>query len=412
MPKKVRKTKAKREEEDDEDDDDEDEDGDTETEDDSDDDEDEDDDSDDDDDDDEGEDESDSEDDDGDDDDEDSDDDSEDEDDSDDDDDDEESSSDDGEELSWDTDDAEGGGLPEGRCVLLNPRTRLGDVSNYPDDDPEGVPLLSIDCVPVVKGGKLSTEIEPFEIHLTNGKRENVLPNKKGTGFIPNPDAKRQARGMARNSNTFYFTKSLEEAGFPKKKLKAKGIVAIHGTEVEITRVAQPKRTNRNAAADDPDAKMGGDTMPSVTTIYSLPWESKGKKARAAAEAALSKRKKKGKGKKSSSSKSSKKKGAKRPKGDEDKRKPAAKSSKKSSGKPEKLIALIAEKAINKVLKSEKYARKGIAADDAYTAIFPAVKENAQRKAIMKLVQSAEWMQGDDRPWLYDDKTERYTAVG
>lgn len=286
--------------------------------------------------------------------------------------------------ISWDTDDAEAGGLPEGRCVLKNPRTRLASTAQYNEDDADGVPVLTIDCVP--------PEGDPFVIHLTAGKPDRILPTDDGTDFKPAPGSK--AKGLSKSSNTFYFIKSLEDAGFPKKKLRANGIAAIDGTDVELVRVPQPKR--RGLAADDEEQKER--TMPSVSEVHSFPWDKKGAKARDAATAALKSSKK---GKKGKPTKKGKKGGKSRPKAEAPKR----------SAKSDGAIIETTEKFVLKALSSEPASKKGIPAGNVYNEVFHLVKKHPERNAIMELVGESDFMTADERPWAFDDKLERYTRV-
>lgn len=288
--------------------------------------------------------------------------------------------------FSWDTDDAEVGGLPEGRVVLMNAHTRSASTSNYEEDDADGVPVTSITCVPVEGDGT------PFNIHLSAGKANRLQPTADGSSFEPAEGSK--ARGLSKSSNTYYFFKALEDAGFPKDRIRAKGLRAINGTEVELLRVPQPER--RGLAAVEPGERLTR-TMPSVSEIYSLPWESKGAKARAKAEAALTK-----KGGKSA-------KGG-RPKAaevEEEEEEPAPVKA-KANGKE---VLEAAEKAIVKTLAQSPHRDKGISSDDLYPLAFQLVKAHPQRKHIMALVEDEKWVRHDDRPWYYEDKTDRIRRI-
>lgn len=296
--------------------------------------------------------------------------------------------------VSWDPEDAEVGGLPEGRIVLLNPRTRLGSTADYKEDDPDGVPLFSLDAVP--SGKKWDESALPFEIHLTAGKVSRIVPNDDGTDFVPAEGS--HATGLSKSSNTYFFIKSLTDAGFPVKKMRMKGIATIHGTVVELQRVPQPKR---NFAAAAEGEKQGGDSMPSVQEIYSLPWESKGQKERDRAEAVLAKFKAKS-GKRG-------KKGAKkgRPKGEGVSDEGGGDSGSLSA----KAIKKLADKAVLAAIKSPAYRKKGLPLAEVFTAAFQQVRKHPERQEIMALVKRTAYIEHDDRPWLYDDKTERLKLI-
>lgn len=312
--------------------------------------------------------------------------------------------------ISWDTDDAEGGGLPEGRFVLLNPHTRFGAFSNYNEDDNDGgAPMLSIAGVPVDKKGRVVGE--SMMIHLTAGKRERIIPTDDGTDFQAAPGKEGKVKGLSKSSNAFYFVKSAEDAGLTKEKLRAKGMAIFDGMEVDIARVPQPERPGLVAKEEGEDAFPK--TMPSIETIHSFPWESKGKIAREAAQAAFSKKKKGGK--------------SSRPKAEaaedqdeedeadldtkfpkEGKAKTAKAKVKKSSDSD---LIEAAEAAILKAASLDKYKKKGLKKDDIYPASFQFVSKHPERKSIMALIESSDFYADDARPWNWDDNLERIILV-
>jgi hypothetical protein len=301
--------------------------------------------------------------------------------------------------FSWDTDDAESGGLPEGRVVLMRAHTRLASTTDpNQDDDDDGYPVLSIMCVPVDGG-------EPFSVHLSAGKAARLIPSEDGGSFQPAEGS--SAKGLSKSSNCFYFIKSLEDAGFPKDKIRSKGISIINGTEAELHRVDQPKRRNL-VAVDEETGEERTRTMPTITTIYSLPWEKKGLKAREAAELAL---KGKGKGKKPVAG------AGKKPKPvieDDDEEEEAQLNKKFPKAEKKGAVDLdsAAEKAVMQALNEPSHKKKGLPETEAYPAAFQYVQKDPNRKGIMALIKDDEWLRDDDRPWAYDPNLERLTLVG
>lgn len=296
--------------------------------------------------------------------------------------------------VSWDPEDAESGGLPEGRIVLLNPRTRLGSLQDYKEDDPDGIPMFSVDAVPSGKGWDEGAQ--PFEIHLSAGKSSRLVPNDDGTNFVPAEGSK--AKGLSKNSNTFFFIKSLSDAGFPQKKFRLKGIVAIHGSVVELVRVPQPKR---EFAAQAEGASGGDKSMASISKVYSFPWEEKGAKERARAEAIFAKFKKRGKG----------------GKGKSGKQKGTAKVGKKGAtkGRPKDesgggSTQGIAEKTILAVISSPAYKKKGLPLADLYSQAFQRVKQHPRRAEIMKHVKEPLFYNHVNRPFKFSTNRETFTV--
>lgn len=297
--------------------------------------------------------------------------------------------------ISWDTDDAEAGGLPEGRVELVKPHTRLASTANYEEDDTDsGVPVLSIKCYPVDK--KNARVGDPFNIHLSAGKAARLIPTDDGSDFQPADDS--PAKGLSKTSNCYYFVKSIEDAGFPKDKLRSQGIAVIAHSIVELTRVPQPAR--RGLAAADEGETANIRTMPSVTEIYVLPWERK-KKAKPAAEEPV----KKGKPGRPKGSKNS-------PKAEGRSVKPVVSRPKPAPGDSTD-VTRAAEIAIQKTLQSPRFRTKGLPLNDAYPEAFPHVKSHPKRKHIMALIADVDWLKDDARlNWHFDQGRECLVYIG
>lgn len=308
--------------------------------------------------------------------------------------------------ISWDTEDAEQTGLPDDLDVTFSePVCRLASTSDYNEDDDDGVPVLSIPCTP--------DEGDPFTIHLSAGKADRMVPNEDGTGFVPAEDS--HAKGISKSTNLYHFLKSLDDAGFPKDKLRSEGITIIDGLYCHLLRVPQPKRRGL-AAADEEETSR---TMPSITEIHKLPWEKgskkkpAGKKAKAEPEpeeeededeeeetAKLDKKFPKVGKKKAAPTDEDE---------DEDEEEEADEEEEEEADSSD--YTKEAEKAILKALKEPAAAKKGIAKDDVYNAAFQKLKTHPQRKKVLALIQEDDWISDDDRPWFYNDKMERITAT-
>lgn len=278
--------------------------------------------------------------------------------------------------ISAAAEDAESGGLPEGRFILGRPKTRLASTSDYKEDDPEGVPVLDITGYPSKKGAKIP-DAEPARFILSAGKSSRLIPTDDGLDFQPAEDS--NAKGLSKSCNAYLFVESLQSSGFPGSKLRDEGFSSIKGTEVEITRVPQPKR--RNLAATDEGTATEGRTYPAVTKIYALPWDRK----KAAAAEPAAKAPKAGKGGKSP----------------------------KAEGGTADVITVAAEHAIQKALMSPSVRHKGLPLNDAYPAAFPFVKDHPKRAKVMALIADPEWLKDDSRlNWHYDDKRECLVYIG
>jgi hypothetical protein len=326
--------------------------------------------------------------------------------------------------ISWDPDDAEGG-LPDDLDVTLrNPRCRVADKTDYTEDadvdSEDAVPMLSITCEP--------DEGDEFDIHLSAGNINRIVPSDDGETFVPAEDSR--AKGLAKTSNAFLFLASLVAAGFPKKKIAADGIPIIDGTYCHLMRVDQPKRRGLAAAEDEEDSGRPR-TVPNITEIHSLPWE-KGKKKKSKKTSTKSNkkaksededededeeeeadedeeeeeapaRKKKGKAKTSKKSKS-------RDEDEDEEEEEEEEEESDDEDEDESDDDSDAEKAIKKVLKDPKF-KKGVKTDKLYKAVFALVQKAKNRKAILKLVQDSDWIGDDDRPWNYDEDDETLTSA-
>lgn len=333
--------------------------------------------------------------------------------------------------ISYDTDDAEGGGLPEGRVVLLNPRTRLASKKNpNKDDDSRGYPCLSIDCVPLTKKG--TPDGQPFVIHLSAGKAERLVPTSDHKDFEPAAGSK--AKGLSKGSNAYLFIKSSEDAGLTKEKLRARGLMVYDGMGIDMVRVPQPNRNFGGASQDiDLDADdAGGDTdkkgdfqktYPSVASILFMGKDKKYDSVREAARALLKKKGTDWGKKKTQTAKGplARKQAARGKAADEggktaSVKAPPAKEKVPSAPKAKRIsdTALIelADKAVSSVLASDKFAKRGLDKDRVYPEAFQLVKDDPiNRKRIMELISSDDYLTDDARPWFYNSASERLTLT-
>lgn len=335
--------------------------------------------------------------------------------------------------LSGATEDAEAGGLPEGRVRFSDTHTQIVSKANYDGGTvkasaDDAVPVLSSTCTPVDKKNKPIKGNKPFNIHLSGGSIDRIVPDaKKGIGFVPAPDSK--ARGLSRSCNAQLFLNSLEDAGVPPKLLKAGDYTFMDGMIVELVRLPQPKR--RNLGADDEDSDSGGyeKTYPAVSEIYEADFDvkakKKGKKAKDEDEDEDTEDEDDSddsddeddddeeeeesddddEDEDSDDDDSDEDEDEEEEDDDEDSDEDDSEDDDEGDDDTEKLAIKFAKKA----LADPKAKKKGIAADDFYTAVFPLVKSHKERKAIMKHIKDEKWARSSKRPWTFDKKTERFS---
>lgn len=118
--------------------------------------------------------------------------------------------------------------------------------------------------------------------YFSLGKATDWQPNEDGTGIV----AIGKATGIVRSSNAMIFITSLVNAGFPENKIPEGDTVTwLEGTKVHLSRVPAPKRGGVVKAPRE-DGRVFEDTVLTVSSIISFPWDKKGAKAPAGKPAA------------------------------------------------------------------------------------------------------------------------------
>lgn len=337
--------------------------------------------------------------------------------------------------LSGATEDAEAGGLPEGRVKFSNTHTQIVNKANY-DGKPVkasadgAVPVLSSTCTPVDKKNKTVKGNKPFNIHLSGGSIDRIHPDKTpaGVGFVPAPESK--ARGLSRSCNAQLFLNSLEDAGVPPKLLKAGDYTFMDGMVVELVRLPQPKRRNLTSADDEDSEDKGYEqTYPAVSEIYEADFDVKAKKKKAKADEDEDEDEEEDddsddddddddddeeeeesdddEEEDEDEDEDSDDDDEEEDDDDEDSDEDDSDDDEEGDDDSEKL----AEKFGKKALADPKAKKKGIAADDFYTAVFPLVKSHKDRKNIMKHIKNEKWARSSKRPWSFDKKAEKFEAA-
>lgn len=332
--------------------------------------------------------------------------------------------------LSGAADDAEGGGLPEGRVRISNTHTAIRDWSNPDGDtiaeDAENAgPYLSFTCTPVdKKKNKPVKGAQPFNCHASAGNISRIVPDDDpGVGFVPAEDSK--AKGLSRSSNASLFLKSLEDAGFPKKVLAAGDYTVIDGAVVDLVRLPQPKR--RGLAADDEESGDGETyekTYAAVSTIHVMPEGLKKGKATPKDEDTVDEEE-------DTDEEAGDEDEEEADSDDDDAEEEDEDADSESDDEEEESddeaddddseedadededdeTVGLAEKFGKKALSDPKVKKKGVEADALYETVFPLVKTHKQRKEIMAHFKDAKWAKSKDRPWSFDKKTERFKVA-
>lgn len=123
---------------------------------------------------------------------------------------------------------------------------------------------------------------EPVDLYLSAGGLGRVCPNEDGEQLVPAEGS--SATGLAKGCNASIFFASLENCGFPMAKV-AERISVLKGLGFHLLRVKAPARVG--LAREEGDQKRE-QTIPTVQKINHMPGEGKGSKAGAKSKASSS----------------------------------------------------------------------------------------------------------------------------
>lgn len=232
-------------------------------------------------------------------------------------------------------------------------------------------------------------EIRP--IYLSAGKAARLVPSEdgeepaeEGPFLVPAEDSK--AKGLSDQCNVYHFFKSCKSPAegklqFDTAILDEKGIPALVGMKLHILRVPSP---NRGGGAIPEDGTRER-TILTCQEIYALPKGKAGLKKKPAEEAETEEE---------------------TPKGKKAKAEPEADADEGDQGDD---VETEAQGLVVAAL--EKAGKKGIEKSAVTQTIFSAAAKSPNRKKIIALAQSDDFLTDDDAPWNYDADKERLTSL-
>lgn len=326
--------------------------------------------------------------------------------------------------ISFDSDDAEQGGLPDDLDAIITEMECVLFDYNGTLDEP--VPAIRVEFTPIEEGA------EPFEQHYTAGSSKRLIPSDDGGCFVPNEEENSKSKGLTTGCNAHIFLTSLQDAGFPPPKEWEKPDQlgeTIVGTLCHVMRVPQKQRKGLEVAEGEGDARPK--TILVVTEIHGMPGEDhddkiaeltsggkkKGKaKAKPAKKAVAKKAVAKKKSKKDEDEEEEEEEEDEDEESDDDEEEEEEEADDDSDDDEEEEsddddedsddedddedadegedtpASLAAEMLVNAISHDPKAKKNGLAIDEVFPAIFEAAKKHTKRKAIVAAAQDKNFL--------------------
>lgn len=134
-------------------------------------------------------------------------------------------------------------------------------------------------AVPAIKWVMELEDESLVEQYWSIGKATEWAPNEDGTKLV----ALGKQTGINKSTNGAILLTSAVNAGFPENKIDE--ITCFDGLKAHMIRIPAPKRAGLAPRAPREDGKTYDDTILTVKSVISLPWEKKGGGAKAPAPA-------------------------------------------------------------------------------------------------------------------------------
>lgn len=264
--------------------------------------------------------------------------------------------------------DATRGGLPDDLDVTVEKSFfRVGSTSDYTTDaevgEPGAVPLWTLTLQP--------EDGESFDLHMSCGSIDRLVPSQDGSQLIPAEDS--NAQSLSDSCNAYIMLESMVKCEAELEEKLLDDISIVEGMKFHLLRKPAPKRAGLEIAEAEGETRRAR-TVPTCSEILELPWEKGGKKkAKAAAGKPV-------KGKAAVEEDEEEEEEEEEEEGADD----AASSE--------------TEAIITSLLEDEP---AGIKAAALYKRVFAAAKKSKNKAAIVDLAQDEDWLGDDERPWVF-----------